>query len=113
MRLETEWVTPETENVLDVIDAANSGPGLGFVQRYEDESGAPVLAVTYWKLGAQTKKTAPKPKITEQAESDEEDHTDDLYFRAGRTKPSRKRGRKKYTDPRQMDMFNVEQAPED
>ena len=48
--LETEWLTPaptEAQNMLTMADQAN---GKGFVQRYEDADGNPVLAVTYWKL---------------------------------------------------------------
>lgn len=111
--LETEWLTPENENVLEAIDAANSGPGLGFVQQYEDEAGAPVLAVTYWKLGGPAKTASSKAKIAEETPQEEEDHTDDLYFREGRTKPSSKHKRKKYIDPRQLDMFTSNQLPED
>ena len=51
VKLETEWITPSGNDIHEIIDAAHAGPGQGFVQRYEDEAGAPVLAVTYWKIG--------------------------------------------------------------
>ena len=114
VRLETEWISSAGDDVLSIMDAADAGPGQGFVQRYEDENGAPILAVTYWKLGGE-RKAKPAQKVTEEpnpAET-EEDHTDDLYFRSGRTKPARKRSRKKYVDPRQIDMFPLETDPED
>lgn len=112
-RLETEWLTREKTGISEVIDAADAGPGLGFVQQYEDESGAPVLAVTYWKLGAPTNASAKPDKPADKPKEVPEDHTDDLYFRQGRTKPARKRGRKKYIDPRQMDMFGSSGAEEE
>ena len=103
-RLETEWLTPPTDDVIAMMDTADAGPGQGFVQRYENEKGDPILAVTYWKLGgpAKAKKTIALPASPQDPEND---HTDDLYFREGRTKPARKRRRKKYVDPRQIDMF--------
>ena len=48
------------------------------------------------KRKAKAKKPEPEP-----AEAEAPDHTDDLYFRRGRTKPSRRR----YVDPRQLDLF--------
>lgn len=114
VRLETEWISSAGDDVLSIMDAADAGPGQGFVQRYEDENGAPILAVTYWKLGGERKAKSAQ-KVTEEpnpAET-EEDHTDDLYFRSGRTKPARKRSRKKYVDPRQIDMFPLETDSED
>ena len=104
IKLETEWITPEGDDIHAIMDAAEAGPGQGFVQQYENESGAPVIAVTYWKTGG-PKKAARPSKKPEIQPAPAEDHTDDLYFRAGRTKPARKRGRKKYVDPRQLDMF--------
>ena len=111
VKLETECITPSGNDIHEIIDAAHAGPGQGFVQRYEDEAGAPVLAVTYWKIGKAVNSKTPAKKPPEPGPS-AEDHTDDLYFREGRTKPARKRGRKKYTDPRQMDMFSTGTEPD-
>ena len=106
--LHTEWLNL-SETDADVQMAANAG-GIahGFLQRYEDDKGAPVVAVTYWRLVTEPKaKKAVKPRKPDpKAEPEDVDHTDDLYFRSGRTKPSRKR----WVDPRQMDLFI---APED
>ena len=59
--LETEWLTPaptEAQNMLTMADQAN---GKGFVQRYEDADGNPVLAVTYWKLKSDAEPAAAAP----------------------------------------------------
>jgi len=107
--LETEWITPKEGDVIAIMDKADAGPGKGYVQRYEDAKGAPVLAVTYWKLEKPKKvKAKPKPKKAEAKPAPAEDHTDDLYFRSGRTKKSRRRV---YVDPRQLDLF-LENKPE-
>ena len=111
IKLETEWITPAGDDIHAIMDAAEAGPGLGFVQQYENETGAPVIAVTYWKIGG-PKKTTPPPKKPASTAQTTEDHTDDLYFREGRTKPTRKRSRKKYVDPRQLDMFPQPPADE-
>lgn len=98
--LETEWLTPATTDLDEILDQVASNPAHGFVQNYEDAKGNTVLAVTYWKLAKPSKakpKPPPKPKS-------QEDHTDDLYFRSGRTKKSK---RKKLVDPNQMDMFGT------
>ncbi len=100
-RLETEWLTlsPQERDSLDAL--ADAGVSAGFVQRYENAQGDLVLAVSYWKMlsdkgaedgGSPVLKAEAEPKL---------DHTDDLYFRAGRTK---KRRRKKL-DPNQLDLF--------
>jgi len=103
--LETEWITPTAKDLPKLLEQVEINPGQGFVQHYEDGSGNPVLAVTYWKLAKAAKKPKPKPKPAPEAESD--DHTDDLYFKSGRTKKSR---RKPAVDPNQMDLFG---APKD
>ncbi|MEO0983303.1 MAG: hypothetical protein AAFX03_11705 [Pseudomonadota bacterium] len=97
--LETEWLTPAKADREALIARAESGVEEGFVQRYEDADGAPVLAVTYWKLvdAPKPKKAAPKAK-----KKVADEHTDDLYFRAGRTKSRRRR---KASDPNQLDLF--------
>jgi len=112
--LETDWLTlteDEAEAVLRLAET-EAYPGAGFIQRYEDASGAAVLAVTYWKLAsaaqAEAEIDSKRAETTPEDKTPEEDHTDDLYFRAGRTK---KRGRKKKIDPNQMDLFGQAKDP--
>jgi len=102
--LETEWITPAAKDLPKFLEQAEANPGQGFVQHYEDGSGNTVLAVTYWKLAKTPKKPKAKPKPS--PKSDQDDHTDDLYFKSGRTKKSRKPA----VDPNQMDLFG---APKD
>ncbi|MEM6534388.1 MAG: hypothetical protein AAF613_02010 [Pseudomonadota bacterium] len=100
--LVTEWHKPEGDIEM-LISRAEAGEAGGFIQVYEDRDGRPVLAVTYWKTS--TQKMKPRPEAPAQAGGD--DHTDDLYFKHGRTK-KRRRARGK-PDPNQMDLFG---APE-
>jgi len=100
--LETEWITPPTKDLEKILEQAEQNPGQGFVQYYEDGSGNTVLAVTYWKLAKTPKKPKPKPRPIPDPDPNPEDHTDDLYFKSGRTKKSRK---KRFVDPNQMDLF--------
>lgn len=108
--LKTEWVTPSSETLPALLEQIRASPAHGFVQHYEDASGNTVLAVTYWQTGAKKAvkkpakppskakakaKTVPKPAVGAA------DHTDDLYFRSGRTKARRK----KPIDPNQLDLF--------
>ena len=105
--LETEWLTLTPQEAEVARAAAEANIGHGFVQTYEDANGAPVLAVTYWKL-ADANATLPERKAVEPVQApDIEDHTDDLYFRSGRTK---KRGRRKKIDPNQLDLFNASEG---
>lgn len=103
--LETEWITPAEKDLAKILEQAETNPGHGFVQNYEDGSGNTVLAVTYWKLAKTPKKPKPKPRPIQNPDPAQEDHTDDLYFKSGRTKKSR---RKRFTDPNQMDLFGSE-----
>lgn len=113
--LETAWLKPDGADIPALVKQAEAGEAKGFIQVYEDADGKPVLAVTFWKLGEAPKaagRKAPAPDPEPQAASpapepekppkSEEDHTDDLYFRHGRTRRSR---RSKPADPRQMDLF--------
>ena len=108
--LETEWLTLPQDEAEAALSASETGAGAGFVQRYENADGAVVLAVTYWKFANADTSAKTEPArlpaedmpATSQDTVPEEDHTDDLYFRAGRTK---KRGRAKKTDPNQIDLF--------
>ena len=96
--LETEWLTPDETEAAALETAADAALGAGFVQRYEDAAGAPVYAVTYWKLApGPAKKPAPPPETPT-----EQDHTDELYFRR---RPARRRRKTRKPDPRQLDLF--------
>jgi len=103
--LTIDWLTVSAE-AAEAMFAPSDALAHGHLQRYEDEKGNPVVAVTWWKLEAAdaAPKKAAKPKVkavAEEAPAEPADHTDDLYFRRGRTKPSRRR----YVDPRQLDLF--------
>ncbi|MEM6557465.1 MAG: hypothetical protein AAF642_16400 [Pseudomonadota bacterium] len=100
--LDTEWITPAAKDLAKILEQAEQNPGHGFVQHYEDGDGNTVLAVTYWKLAKTQKKPKPKPRPIPEPDPNQEDHTDDLYFKSGRTRKSR---RKKFVDPNQMDLF--------
>lgn len=104
--LQTEWVAVSEEEIDSIFATAEAGPGEGFVQRYENADGTPVLAVTYWKLGAPLVKSASKPALPPSQIPIEQDHTDDLYFRQGRTRKGRRKKGK--PDPNQMDLFGDE-----
>lgn len=103
VELATDWLTVSVE-AADAMFTPSDALAHGHLQRYEDEKGHPVIAVTWWKLGepgaAKEKPVKPAPKKEAKA-AEPADHTDDLYFRRGRTKPSRRR----YVDPRQLDLF--------
>lgn len=101
--LETEWLTPSATELPKLLALAEASPAHRFVQNYEDASGNTVLAVTYWKVAKAKAKPKPKP----QPKTDTEDHTDDLYFRAGRTK----KRKQKPVDPNQLDLFGQPKAP--
>ena len=102
LSLETEWRTVTVEEAEQMLAAAEAGQGHEFIQQYENADGKPVLAITYWRI-SETAMTPPESTLkAKQEKAAEEDHTDDLYFRSGRTKP---RGRRKAVDPRQMELF--------
>lgn len=103
--LETSWLhlaEAEADALFKSIGA--DGPA-GHLQRYEDTSGHVVVAVNWWKLVDPNDVRPPEKRAFEPAPPPpppvEEDHTDDLYFRRGRTKT-----RKKPVDPNQMDLFS-------
>ena len=105
LSLETEWLTLEWDEAEELLDKAEAASGSGFVQRYADASGSTVLAVTYWKLSVTGRKNLPEATpATETGAAD--DHTDDLYFRSGRTKRKRRKRQPKI-DPRQLDLFSA------
>lgn len=111
LKLQTDWLPAGEIDDETKARLTNAGLSQGFIQTYEDEKGDPVYAVSYWKLdrpldasppAAPSKPEKPaKPSPKAKAKS-EDDHTDDLYFRGGRT---RKRKRRVHVDPRQMDLF--------
>ena len=105
--LETEWLTPAAKELSKILEQAEANPGHGFVQHYEDAAGNTVLAVTYWKLDKAKKQSKPQPKPITPPDVPVEDYTDDLYFKSGRTKKSR---RKRFVDPNQMDLFGEKKA---
>lgn len=97
--LQTDWITVPAETQERILKEAESGPGHGFIQTYENLEGSPVLAVTYWKI-----EPAQEPVMTHReagAQPDLEDETDDLYFKQ---RPSSRR--KKGPDPNQLDLFS-------
>lgn len=100
--LVSDWLRPQPNEREALQAKADAGVARGFVQIYEDAKGQPVIAVSYWKPGAQP---APPPKrIQPEAAKAEpaEDHTDDLYFTKAGARAKRK---KKTADPNQMDLF--------
>ena len=103
--LSTDWLNVTEEEAAAYLKSHNDEEGPhGHLQKYEDNEGKPVLAVTWWKLVdpvVVTRLPATRKKKPATEKPPVEDHTDDLYFRSGRTKPRRKR----YIDPRQMDLF--------
>ena len=105
--LETEWITPFVKDLPKMLEQAEANPGHGFVQNYEDADGNPVLAITFWKLAKTLKPPKPAPKTIAAPDDSAEDHTDDRYFKSGRTKKSR---RKRFVDPNQMDLFGRDKA---
>ena len=109
--LETEWLTIRAEEDGTTKAITETGAGAGFVQYYENAAGETVLAVTYWRLfdpSAPVEAPEPIARETEiETDAPPTDHTDDLYFRMGRTK---KRGNRKKHDPNQMDLFGGKQA---
>mgnify|MGYP000557229557 FL=1 len=101
--LVSDWLRPSAAEYDKISDRIEAGLGEGFVQLYAGKSGAPVIAVTYWKRQKATKAAGKraKPAVSTGAE----DHTDDLYFSKARRKSSATRRRSAPVDPRQMDLF--------
>jgi hypothetical protein len=108
--LVSDWLRPSPAEAADVQRKAESGIARGFVQVYEDAKGRPVIAVTYWKPGAEKAPPAPRARPTQAAGAPPEDHTDDLYFTKADAKAKRKR---KAIDPNQLDMFGLGQKNAD
>jgi hypothetical protein len=103
--LVSDWLRPAPAEAEAVQRKAEQGISRGFVQVYEDAKGRPVIAVTYWKPGAEKQTPSPRARPVQQTEAPE-DHTDDLYFTKADAKAKRKR---KAIDPNQLDMFGLGQ----
>lgn len=100
--LETSWLHLTEAEATALLAAQGAEGPAGHIQRYEDTSGHVVVAVSWWKLvdPKQTRKAQAPPPAAE-PQKEKSDHTDDLYFRRGRTKPKRR----KHVDPNQLDLF--------
>jgi len=102
--LVTDWLRPQPGEREALQGKADAGVARGFVQLYEDAKGQPVIAVTYWKPGAEPAPPLKPPRTAPQAAEPAEDHTDDLYFAKPGARGKRKR---KAGDPNQMDLFGT------
>jgi hypothetical protein len=104
--LETSWLHLPPEDADALMRTISAEGPAGHLQRYEDTSGHTVLAVSWWKLAD----PVTQPRSGKHSSRDhtpgtqEADHTDDLYFRRGRTKLKRRRP----VDPNQLDLFGGE-----
>jgi hypothetical protein len=108
--LETSWLHLTEDEAAALVGAQGMEGPAGYLQRYEDTSGHVVVAVTWWKLAdpKAPKAAPPPPPVPPPPEAPAApDHTDDLYFRRGRTKPKRKRP----ADPNQLDLFDTGSGP--
>lgn len=103
--LETSWLHLTEAEARALVSAQGAEGPAGHLQQYEDTSGHVVVAVSWWKIAAPTTPAkAPDPAPPQPRSGD---HTDDLYFRRGRTKTRRR----KPVDPNQLDLFR--DLPED
>jgi len=103
--LVTDWLRPQPGEREALQGKADAGVARGFVQLYEDAKGQLVLAVSYWRPGAEpAPPLAPPRAAAPQAAEPAEDHTDDLYFAKPGARGKRKR---KAGDPNQMDLFGA------
>lgn len=102
--LETSWMHLPEEQARQLIAAQGAEGPAGHLQYYEDTSGHLVIAVNWWRLVPEGTKAAKPPGGTPAGTplpGSTADHTDDLYFRRGRTKSRRR----KPADPNQLDLF--------
>jgi hypothetical protein len=105
VELVSDWLRPQPNEREEIQGKAEAGVARGFVQLYEDKSGNPVIAVSFWKPLSRVK-TKPKKAKPEEKPAPADDHTDDLYFEKKGGKPKRK---KKTADPNQLDLFGPDQ----
>jgi hypothetical protein len=97
--LEVSWLHLSEADAAALFSAQGADGAAGHLQRYEDTSGHVVVSVSWWKVCDPKANGGPaKPASTKPAASD---HTDDLYFRQGRTKTKRR----KPGNPNQLDLF--------
>ena len=96
---ETEWLRLGPERLEEIQSSVQTAVAMGAAQIYETEKGRPVIALNYWRVLTDVEKVFDRPAEIDPARK-KEDHTDNLYFRRGRTKP-----RKKSVDPNQLDLF--------
>jgi hypothetical protein len=106
-RLETGWLHLPAAEATALLAAQGADGPAGHLQRYEDTSGHVVIAVSWWLIADPKSppkpRPAPPPPPETASPSAESDHTDDLYFRRGRTKTKRR----KASDPNQLDLFKT------
>ena len=102
--LETSWLHLAPEQADELFRTLGAEGAAGHIQRYEDTSGHAVVAVSWWKVVDPAAARPPDMRPFEPARPPvvQEDHTDDLYFRRGRTKTRRR----KPVDPTQLDLFS-------
>lgn len=104
--LETSWLHLPEEEANALFKSLGADGPAGHIQRYEDTLGHVVVAINWWKLVDPNDVRPPEKRAFEPAPPPpppvEDDHTDDLYFRRGRTRTRRK----KPLDPNQMDLFS-------
>lgn len=107
--LETGWLHLPEDQARALLSSQGADGPAGHIQHYEDTSGHVVIAVSWWLIA--DPKSPPRPKAPPPAPAEPEtpasetgnDHTDDLYFRRGRTKTKRR----KPVDPNQLDLFKM------
>jgi len=105
--LETGWLHLPEDQARALLSSQGADGPAGHIQHYEDTSGHVVIALSWWLIA--DPKSPPRPKPAPSALPEPEapagetsaDHTDDLYFRRGRTKTRRR----KPADPNQLDLF--------
>jgi hypothetical protein len=106
--LETGWLHLTEAEALALFGAQGADGPAGHLQRYEDTSGHVVVAISWWKVAdpKAAPSQLPPPAIPAATARDKSDHTDDLYFRRGRTKSKRR----KPVDPNQLDLFGPQKS---
>ncbi len=98
--LETSWLHLPDDEANALFSKLGADGAAGHLQRYEDNSGHVVVAVSWWKL-MDPNEARPESKPAAQPAPTGTDYTDDLYFRRGRTRPRRR----KPADLNQLDLF--------